>query len=264
MNEPETVEFVLHGTVAGQTVSATKGLPFTRFLEFNEDVQKYVQGSDEKAVLRDLTVQVHESSYLLRVIIPAGLLASLISDTAKLSQSSTLADIDPHRAKVALRWQERAKMETGLSYTIRSPREAFKPLEISKDSVLQQEERIPWVSVERYLVGKITDWGGSKKPNIHLRPNNSRETLIIDATEDQIRTQRDNLVYHKAIVQVRAQQNPRTGELQDYRLVELRAYQPETSDERLQQLFERGTKAWADVPNATAWVNEQRGADDYG
>ncbi len=261
MSEPETVEFVLDGTVAGQPVSATAGVPFTRFLDFNEDVKQYVQGSDEKIVLRDLTVQIHEGSYLLRVLIPAGLLSSLIADTAQLTQSSTLADIDPQRAKVILRWQERARSEPSLRYAVRSPRGAFAPLVITKDSTLRREERVAWVDVERYLVGEITDWGGAQTSNVHLRLKDTRDTIIIDAVADQIRAQRENLVYHKAIVHVRAKQNPKTGQLKDYRLIELRAYQPEVSEARLQELFERGARAWADVPDSSAWVEEQRGGE---
>ena len=259
MTEPETVEFVLQGTIAGQPISATAGVPFTRFLEFNEDVQKYVQGSDERAVLRDLTVQVQEGSYLLRVLIPAGLLSSLITDTDRLAKATTLADMDPNRARVVLRWQERARVEPTLSYAVRSPRGAFASVIISKDSSLKREERVQWVAVERYLVGEITDWGGAQTSNVHLRLRNSRETLIVDATTDQIRAQRDNLVYHKAIVHVRARQNPKTGELKDYQLIELKAYQPEVSDVRLQELFDRGAKAWAGVSAGGAWTDELRG-----
>ena len=42
----------------------------------------------------------------------------------------------------------------------------------------------------------------------------------------------------------------------------LRAALAEDAMQRLadeQQMIERGTKAWADVPDATAWVNEMRG-----
>ena len=92
MTEPETVEFVLDGTVAGQPVSASAGVPFLRFQEFNDDVQRYVQGSDDKAVLRDLSVQVREGSYLLRVLIPAGLLSSLVTDTARLAQANGISE----------------------------------------------------------------------------------------------------------------------------------------------------------------------------
>ena len=259
MTEPEAVEFVFAGAVAGQPVSALQGVPFTRFIEFNNDVQSYVQGSDSKTVLHDLNVQVHEGSYLLRVLLPIGLLPSLIADTAKLSTSTTLSDIDENRARVVQRWQERAKLEPTLTYIVRSPSGAFSPVIISKDSNLLREEKIVWVDVERYVIGEITDWGGAQNPNIHIRLRNSRETIIVDATADQIREQRDNLVFHKAIVHVRAKQNPKNGALDNYKLLALRAYQTDVEDARLQQLFEKGAKAWADVPEAAAWVEELRG-----
>jgi len=151
------------------------------------------------------------------------------------------------------------KMEPTLRFAVRSPRGAFAPIVISSESNLRREERVQWVEVERYFVGEITDWGGAQKPNIHLRLRNTRDTIIVDATEDQIRRQRENLVFHKAIVHARAKQNPVSGGLKDYRLIELRAFEPNVSDSRLQELFEKGAAAWRDVPNATAWVNEQRG-----
>lgn len=45
-------------------------------------------------------------------------------------------------------------------------------------------------------------------------------------------------------------------------ITDLRAALAEDAMQRLadeQQMIERGTKAWADVPDATAWVNEMRG-----
>lgn len=237
-------------------------MPFTKFVDFNNDVLRYVQGSDDRTALRDLTAQIEDGSYLLRVVIPAGLLASLVADTARVAQAASVSEIDANRARVLLQWQERAKLEPGLRIGVRSPRGAFAPLVISHASNLRREEQVQWVSVERYLIGEIIDWGGAQKPNIHLRLRNTRDTILVDATADQIRRQRENLVYHKAIVHVRAKQNPRNGELKDYRLVELRAFQPDVSESRLQELFEKGTAAWKDVPDASAWVNEQRG-DSY-
>lgn len=263
MSEAETVEFVLDGSIAGQPVSARAGVPFTKFIDFNNEVQRYVQGSDDRTALRDVTAQVEEGSYLLRVVIPVGLLASLVADTARVAAAAALSEIDPNRARVLLHWQEKAKMEPALTIGLRSPRGAFAPIVISHATNLRREEQVQWVNVERYLVGEITDWGGAQKPNIHLRLRNTRDTILVDATADQIRAQRENLVYHKAIVHVQAKQNPRNGELKDYRLIELRAFQPDVSEARLQELFDKGTEAWKDVPNASAWVNEQRG-DTYG
>jgi hypothetical protein len=262
MSQQQSIEFVLSGTVAGKIISARQGVPFSRFVDFNEDVQKYVQGSDAKTVLSDLQVQIDESSYLLRLLISAGVLTSLISDTAKVAQSGSLADIDRKRAEVMLRWQERAKTEPTLIYEVRSPSGTFAPVKITQTSDYRREEKEQWVDVERYLMGQILDWGGAQNVNIHLRLRNSKESAIIDAKESQIREQRENLVFHRAIVRVRAKENLRTGELKDYKLIELRAYGEQVEESKLQSLFERGAKAWADIPDAGKWVEGLRGGAD--
>jgi len=262
MSDQTTVEFALGGTMAGKPFSAKEGLPFSRFAEFNNEVQQFVIGSDAKTVLRDVQVQIDEGSYLLRVIIPAGLLASLNADADKIAHFGALADVDRKRADVVLHWQERTKMDASLTYAVRSPSNAFRPFIVTGKSNFRREEKAQWVTVERYLVGEITDWGGAQSVNVHVRLRNSRDVVIVTADEDQIRKQRENLVYHKAIVHVKAKENPTTGELQDYRLIELSAYGPKVEESRLQQLFAKGAKAWANVPDAGDWVEKLRGGAD--
>jgi len=260
MSQPHKLEFVLKGTVAGKSISTSNGLPFSRFAEFNDEVQRFLLGSDGKALLNDVQVQVAEGSYMLRVIIPTGILGSLISDTAKLAASNAMSGIDPVRAGVVLRWQERAKMDSSLSYGLRDPDAKLAPVTVDGRSNFTREEKETKIQVERYLVGEITDWGGAQSVNLHLRIRNSKETIIIKASADQIRDQKENLVFHKALVHVRARQNLKTGRLEDYALIDLRAYAPaEISDTRLQELFEKGAKAWAGVRDAGAWVEELRG-----
>ncbi len=154
-------------------------------------------------------------------------------------------------------------MEPDLRYGLRSPEGAFPPLAISKESTLRREEKIPWVQVERYVIGEITDWGGAEKPNVHVRPRNSRHSIIVAASEEQIRAQRENLVFHRAIVHVRTKQNPRTGEIDkaSYKLIELRANKPNVDEAQLQQLFERGAQAWEGVAEGGGWVEDLRGSN---
>lgn len=259
MSQQQAVEFALSGTIAGKPISAKDGVPLTRFAEFNTDVLKYVQGSDARSALHEVQVQIEDGSYLLRVLIPAGILTSLISDTAKVSGSGNLADIDPKRAEVMEHWIERTHAEKSLAYAVRSPNRAFREITVNEKSTFRRDEKVQWVDVERYLIGTITDWGGAQAVNVHIRPRNATNEIIITAREEQIRDQRDNLVYHKAIVHVRAKQNTKTGELDRYQLVELRAYGPKVEESRLQELFAKGAKAWADVPDAGAWVDGLRG-----
>jgi hypothetical protein len=264
MSQPRKLEFALKGTVAGKTISASGGVPFLRFAEFNDEVLQYLQGSESRAVLNDLKIQVFEGSYGQRVLIPAGagILLSLVSDTAKLASSSAMPDIDPERAEVVLRWQERARMEPSLSYHLSNPDGEFAPVVVDSRSSFTRENKVTWAWVERFLIGEITDWGGAQAVNLHLRVRNSRETTIIRAKAEQIRNQRENLVFHKALVHVRAKQNLKTGELYDYELIDMRAYSPAVSDARLQELFDKGAKAWADVQDAGAWVEELRITED--
>ena len=253
MNEPQSLEFSLDGKVAGKPISATKGVPFSKFLEYNEEVRSFVQGSDRKSVLHDLEVQVEEGSYLLRLLIPVGLFGSLLSDAAKVA-AGDLSGVDESRVRVVRKWQSRAKMDESLVYGLRSPSGAFAPVVINAKSEFSAVERIKWLPVERYLIGEIMDWGGAQAVNVHIRPRNSKEVLIVAATPDQILAQPDNLVYRKAVVHVKAKRHPHTGELDDYRLLAIRPYQPEVPEARLAALFEKGSKAWAAVPDAAAWV----------
>ncbi|MGH7956587.1 MAG: hypothetical protein ACREH8_06205, partial [Opitutaceae bacterium] len=64
---------------------------------------------------------------------------------------------------------------------------------------------------------------------------------------------------HHARVHVMAEQELRTGELRNLRLIDLQAYAPKADEAELAQLFERGAKAWANVGSATAWVEQVRG-----
>ncbi len=258
MSQPQSLEFSLGGKVAGKPISATKGVPFSRFLEFNEEVRSFVQGSERKSALQDLEVQVDEGSYLLRVLIPAGLFGSLLTDAAKVA-AGDLVGVDANRVKVVERWQSRARMDESLVYAMRSPSGAFAPLVIDAKTEFRTVDRIKWLPVERYLIGEILDWGGAQSVNVHIRPRNSKEVLIVAATPDQIRAQRDNLVFRKAVVHVKAKRHPVSGELDDYRLLALSPYQPESAEEQLTALFEKGAKAWAGVPDAGAWVEELRG-----
>ncbi len=39
-------------------------------------------------------------------------------------------------------------------------------------------------------------------------------------------------------------------------------YAPSYDEEELEAAIEKGSRAWADVPDAVAWVRELRGTDD--
>ena len=69
----------------------------------------------------------------------------------------------------------------------------------------------------------------------------------------------ENRLYHKALLQVRAEQHFRTGELRNVQLIAFVDYQPAYDEAALDRFAEKGEQAWADVPDAARWVRELRG-----
>ena len=53
-----------------------------------------------------------------------------------------------------------------------------------------------------------------------------------------------------------------TGELREVRLLAFVGEGPSYDEQELEVAIEKGTRAWADVPDSVAWVREQRGAYD--
>ncbi len=247
--------------MAGQPVSATKGIPFSRFAEFNNDVQQFVQGSDGKSVLRDVEVRVEDGSYKLLILLPLGL-TSLLSDTQKIATEKSVAGVDRKRAEVVLRWQERAKSDPTFKFAIRPQDGQSLSLEISSTTTIKQEDKAIWIDVERYVVGQIVDLGGAHAANVHLRPRNQKEILIISADAAELEKHDKNLIYHDAIAHVKYKQNVRTKETDEYKLLSLRPYAKKADDSRLQELFKKGAAAWADVTNPGEWVDKLRGGAD--
>ena len=260
---PLTVEFVLEAQAKGRKVTPG-AIPFSLFTEFNREVEEFVLGSEKSRTLAEVEVSIHESSYLLRALIPAGVLSSLALDVARLSEPSALAEIDKHRASVVERWQARARDDDSKSFTIRTPGIKSPQIRVDARSDFRRIERDQWISAEHYLVGEITDWGGASDVNVHLRLRDTQKIVKIDMTVDQIRSQEKNLVRQRAVVHVRGEKNARTGEWQKLKLISMRPLAPKVSAADMERFVAQGATAWADVASGAAWVEEQRGNVTHG
>lgn len=263
MEAPLTVEFVLEAQAKGRKVTP-RAIPFSLFKEFNEDVEAFVLGSEKPRTLAEIEVAIQESSYLLRLLIPLGLLGSFEQDVRRLQEPTALAEIDKHRALVVERWQTRARDGDSKSFTIRTAGTALLPIRIDAHSNFRRIDAEQWIPAEHYLVGEITDWGGAGDVNLHLRLRDTQKIVKIDLTVEQIRRQEKNLVRHRAVVQVRGEKNARTGEWRKLTLVSMRPIAPKVSAADMERFVAEGAQVWADVPSGSAWVEEQRGNISHG
>ena len=84
-----------------------------------------------------------------------------------------------------------------------------------------------WVSVEKYLTGRVFDIGGKQNPNVHVILSDSGNDLVVQATEQQLGGERENQLYKEVTLHVQAEQHLRTKALRNIRLIE---FLPQTAD----------------------------------
>ena len=258
MARQRTVEFILRGKIDGADITP-QTIDLHLFNQFNAEVEDLVVGSQKGLKLSGAKVRVEEGSYKLKVVLTATLLASFGPDLERLNRQDSLGEIDPERGKIIQRWQARAKSDPDLQYEVSSAGEHPIKVRVTNSTDYRAGKTTPWVVVEQYLFGRIVDMGGAQKANVHLALEGTGRILIVGASEDFLREQKHNRLYRKALLRVRAEQHTRTGELRNVRLLDFEDYDPGYNEQELAKFIEEGTKAWADVPDAAAWVRDLRG-----
>ena len=84
-------------------------------------------------------------------------------------------------------------------------------------------------------------------------------TLTVTTDRDVLRDDTVNRLYKLAMLRIKAEYNVLTRVLRNARRVEFVEYAPQVDEEELARMTRRGTDAWKDVGDATAWVDEMRG-----
>lgn len=117
-----------------------------------------------------------------------------------------------------------------------------------------------WIDAEVYLYGTLMDAGGKNTPNIHLTTDNGKN-YTISATKDQLRKEKENLLYKYFGVRAKAKQRIDTGEIKEdsLELIELLKFNPIFNEEYLNSLIKQATPRWHGVVDADEWVRSIRG-----
>lgn len=232
-----------------------KHVPLALLGEFQKDVRDFLLGSGRDIDPMQVLISVEDGSFRL---VATGLLAatSLWVDMEQLKLPDSLSLIDAKRAEVVERWQTKARQNPQRSYLV-DDRTAQLGFSVNSSTDYRRVEQV-WVHVEKYLHGKINEWGGKTKANVHLELENGK-TLIVESSQNLVAQEERNLVYHKALLHVTAEENLLTGALRNLRLLAFEAHRPSFDEDEFKRMVERGTQAWAGVPDSTAWVESLRG-----
>lgn len=222
------------------------------------DIETLIKGEAPGASANGTQVRIEEGSLLIKALVPAILATGLAEDMVRLEATGDLDAIQPKRAQVIESWMSRAKRSEHRTYSIAGAGLKRK-LSITKSSPLAHAGDQGWVNVEKYLTGKVVDLGGKQDPNVHLVLDKSENTIMIAATEKQLAAERENQLYRKVNVRVRAEQNTRSKELRNMKLLEFLPRASEPDEEALRALWSKGRKAWGGVPSASEWVDNFRG-----
>ena len=218
------IEFVMKDKVEGKELTPST-ISLSRFNQFNEQVERFIKGSENKK-LDQVFVAVEEGSYKLRVLLSFTMLSGgLERDLRLMNREDTLGMIDPRRAEVVRDWQASIKKSMDLKYAIKAPGIGIKSIELSKETDYRDKDEERWVKIEKYLIGEVTDMGGAQKANIHIRLRDTSETLIIDAMPELLKEQEKNRLYHEVLIRVEALQNIKTGEIKKWRLISFEDHQ---------------------------------------
>ncbi|OGV73911.1 MAG: hypothetical protein A3K19_20055 [Lentisphaerae bacterium RIFOXYB12_FULL_65_16] len=262
MEQAVTIEFRLDARDDGAEVTPDR-IALGRFVRFNTQVGEFVAGSGRQISLDAASVRVERGSYRLVLALPTAVAALLLPDMQALHQEDALAAVDPQRAAVIGAWQRQARKEEGFAVTVevRGAGREYSPVRVRRESDYHSAESNDWAAGEYYLVGRITDMGGMHKSNVHIElPDGQRLTTA--SSEEFLRDQTENYLYKRVQVRVAAEKHVRTGKLRNPRLLAFVGWAPSYDDAELEAAIEKGTRAWADVPDAVKWVREQRGQGD--
>ena len=255
MNKNDQLRFAVNDRIDNMDVTPSH-VSLALLGEFSKDVSDFLKGSSQDVDPKKIIVSVEEGS--LSFVAGGLLLASTLwMDIERLNNGASLNSIDPKRAEIVEGWQSKAKKNKNRGYSVINE-EIGIAFRVNSDSNFHRTEDF-WVQVEKYLQGTVMDMGGKNKPNVHVSLKDGT-SIKVSSTQDLLKSEKENRIYRDVLVHVTAEENLITGELRNYHLLEFVDYQPAYDEDELNQMIEKGTKAWADVTDVEAWLEELRGS----
>jgi hypothetical protein len=256
-NDLTELEFSLDDVVGGQPLTpATVDLPTLR--GFLEEVETLIKGDVPGASLADSRVRIETGSVRVVALVAQLLAVDVRADMAKLDETGDLDAIQLKRAQVIEQWQKRTRRTPSRVYAFggATHRDSVR---VQNTSQFQHGSENAWVSVEKYLAGKVVNAGGKQDPNVHLVLTDSGESVRVSATEQQLGAEKENQLYKDVTLRVQAEQHLRTKALRNVRLIQFSPQTTDVDEQALASLWRKGRDAWKEVSSAAGWVEELRG-----
>lgn len=254
--EAQSILIKLVDESAGYAITPAR-VPLATLKAFSADVAEFLRSEAGVPDLASLDVAIVKGSLGIRTAPLSD--APLWADLHTLANGDMLDSLIPRRRKVVERWQAMAKSRRAVKVEISSTG-LVRPVVIGPHTDFRSDDADQWVRVERYVRGEIEDLGGSVKANAHIRLPDGK-LLTVDTDRAMLREDKLNRLYKPAMVRIRAEYNVVTREYRDARLLEFVEHDTRFDEREFAKFTERGSRAWKDVHDASAWVEALRGQD---
>jgi len=230
-------------------------VPLDYLGEFQKDVADFLRGSTRDVDTAKIAISIESGSLQFAATgIPKT--ATLWSDLRALQSPNSLHRIDPRRAEMLVFWQEESRKSPHRVYLLQDPASSLKIVVDSTTNFTPPDDT--WVTVEKYVEGTILSWGGKGRATIRIERADGR-LLVVEASKEMLQQEVENRLYKTATLNISVEENLRTGELKNPKL---KAFVPSPSaydEAEFQKMVDKGTRAWADVPDITEWLENLRG-----
>lgn len=230
-------------------------VPFDQLAEFQKNIADFLRGSTRDVDTSDIILSIGRGSLQL-VAVGIPVTATLWSDIRALQSSDAMHRIDPRRAEMLVFWQEESRKSPHRAYQVHDPASSLKIVVDSTTNFKPLDDT--WVTVEKYVEGTILSWGGKGRATIRIERDDGR-LFTVEATKEMLHQEVENRLYKTATLNISVEENLRTGELKNPKL---KAFVPSLSvydDAEFQKMVDKGTRAWADVPDISKWLEKLRG-----
>ncbi|MDZ7589864.1 MAG: hypothetical protein U5L05_04065 [Rubrivivax sp.] len=254
--EAQRIRIALHDESGGYPISPRR-VPLGVLRVFAKDVDELLRGDAGDVAAKELEVAVTEGSLAIETAPTAN--PGLLQDLRSLCASQLIDGLNAKRRLVVERWQRGARSARNVRYEITSSSLPAAVI-ISATSDFHTDDADQWVRVERYVQGEVFELGGLSSVNAHLRLADG-STLLVSAARDTLSSDPKNRLFKQALVRIVADYNVKTREHRNAQLMEFVPQDRLLDENAMARMLERGKRAWADVPDAAAWVEELRGND---
>ena len=176
---------------------------------FLQEVEILIKGDVPSASLADSRVRIEDGSLKLVALVAQLLAADMRTDLVKLTSLAIWTPSNPSAPRSSSNGSC-AHAAHPRACTPSPPRTCAHSIRITNTTQFQHGSENAWVTIEKYLTGKVVNAGGKQDPNVHLVLADTGETIKIDATEQQLAAEKENQLYKDVTLRVQAEQHLRT------------------------------------------------------